>query len=406
MEEGRIGLFGMVVMGFFWVCGGMYGNEELLGTAPPLLVLSALVVVPLCHSLPVSMMIAECGTAWPADGGLPVFVQRAFGDTVGAYNTFFTWLNCLVDAAIYPVMAASYTKELLGHYDIRAVDERLVCVTIVGCMTAMQLRGLDWMVRFSTLLLLLSLGPTVLFALLGAPHLSSAPLLASSGPCNPTLLLSFVFWLDSGFYSLADIAGEVDKPGRVLPLACAILQPLNMLVNLLPLAVALCLDSDASHYAASTGYFSALAVRVGGWWLGKLFFCASMVSNLGNYSSQVVSAEKLCSFFIESQLTALAAPDAPPCAELLPRTPCCALYRRLPSTRTGRYLSTHSEEAGQHPWIILFNAGCILLLILLFPLDMLIELVALIMTINMSLFLLAFVQVLLAPPIRCLCPSL
>ena len=42
--------------------------------------------------------------------------------------------------------------------------------------------------------------------------------------------------------------------------------------------------------------------------------------------------------------------------------PCCALYRRLPSTRAGRYLSTHSEEAGQHPWIILFNAGCILLL--------------------------------------------
>ena len=59
MEGGRIGLFGMVVMGFFWVCGGMYGNEELLGTAPPLLVLSALIVVPLCHSRPVSMMIAS-----------------------------------------------------------------------------------------------------------------------------------------------------------------------------------------------------------------------------------------------------------------------------------------------------------------------------------------------------------
>ena len=201
----RVGLFGMVVMGFFWVCGGMYGNEELLGTAPPALVLLALIVVPCCHSLPVSMMIAECGTAWPADGGLPVFVQHAFGDTIGGHNTFFTWLNCLVDAAIYPVMAASYTRELLGHYQL-AVDERLVCVAIVVLMTAMQLRGLDWMVRtlastqqlpaanlnpnprpepepephphpnpnphqvrFSTLLLLLSLGPTLLFALLGAP---------------------------------------------------------------------------------------------------------------------------------------------------------------------------------------------------------------------------------------------
>ena len=143
----------MVVMGFFWVCGGMYGNEELLGTAPPALVLLALIVVPCCHSLPVSMMIAECGTAWPADGGLPVFVQHAFGDTIGGHNTFFTWLNCLVDAAIYPVMAASYTRELLGHYQV-VVDERLTCVVIVILMTAMQLRGLDWMVCSSQLLLL------------------------------------------------------------------------------------------------------------------------------------------------------------------------------------------------------------------------------------------------------------
>ena len=149
----RVGLFGMVVMGFFWVCGGMYGNEELLGTAPPALVLLALIVVPCCHSLPVSMMIAECGTAWPADGGLPVFVQHAFGDTIGGHNTFFTWLNCLVDAAIYPVMAASYTRELLGHYQV-VVDERLTCVVIVILMTAMQLRGLDWMVCSSQLLLL------------------------------------------------------------------------------------------------------------------------------------------------------------------------------------------------------------------------------------------------------------
>ena len=149
----RVGLFGMVVMGFFWVCGGMYGNEELLGTAPPALVLLALIVVPCCHSLPVSMMIAECGTAWPADGGLPVFVQHAFGDTIGGHNTFFTWLNCLVDAAIYPVMAASYTRELLGHYQV-VVDERLTCVVIVTLMTAMQLRGLDWMVCSSQLLLL------------------------------------------------------------------------------------------------------------------------------------------------------------------------------------------------------------------------------------------------------------
>ena len=48
--------------------------------------------------------------------------------------------------------------------------------------------------------------------------------------------------------------------------------------------------------------------------------------------------------------------------------------------------------------MIVFNACCIAALIVLFPLDVLIELVAFIMTINMSLFLLAFLQLRRAEP--------
>ena len=70
-------------------------------------------------------------------------------------------------------------------------------MVIVAAMTAMQLRGLDWMVRFSTLLLVLSLAPTVLFTALGAPQLRPPVLLRRDGPVEWPLLVSFVFWLDS-----------------------------------------------------------------------------------------------------------------------------------------------------------------------------------------------------------------
>ena len=432
-RERKVGLMGMIVMGFFWVCGGMYGNEELLQAGPPLYVLTALAVVPLIHSLPVSLMIAECATAWPVDGGLAVFVQRAFGPTIGGYNTFFTWLNCLVDASIYPLMAAMYTEEVAHVLGCaRYFDSQIFCMVIVAAMTAMQLRGLDWMVRFSTLLLVLSLAPTVLFTALGAPQLRPPVLLRRDGPVEWPLLVSFVFWLDSarrailgaqfsarnsrrairrtsptaapsppqGFYSLADIAGEVDNPRRVFPLTVAVLEPTNALVNLLPLAVALSIDPNPRHYEVS--YFSTLASRLaggcegrrsGGCWFGHLFFFAAMVSNLGNYNSQVVTAEKLVGFFLESQLLGgkaggggggggKAGGGGGGC-------------RRLPFFR---YLFTWSEAAGQYPAVIVFNACCIAALIVLFPLDVLIELVAFIMTINMSLFLLAFLQLRRAEP--------
>ena len=96
-------------------------------------------------------------------------------------------------------------------------------------------------------------------------------------------------------------------------------------------------------------------------------------------SNQTVSAEKLCSFFLESQLGFPASGSRPPPC-LAPGAPCSA----VPSARLGRYLCLYSDAAGQLPWIIVFNAACILALILLFPLDMLIELVALIMTVTLT----------------------
>ena len=59
-------------------------------------------------------------------------------------------------------------------------------------------------------------------------------------------------------------------------------------------------------------------------------------------SNQTVSAEKLCSFFLESQLGFPASGSRPPPC-LAPGAPCSA----VPSARLGRYLCFYSEAAGQ-----------------------------------------------------------
>jgi hypothetical protein len=40
----RVGVFSLVALGFFWVSGGIYGNEALVLSAPPSLVLIALLI--------------------------------------------------------------------------------------------------------------------------------------------------------------------------------------------------------------------------------------------------------------------------------------------------------------------------------------------------------------------------
>ena len=200
-------------------------------------------------------------------------------------------------------------------------------------MTAMQLRGLDWM-SASRRCSSCSRLPTVFHRARRAAA-AAARLLRRDGR-RVAAVDPFVFWLDSarcalachsarnsahralptaappppqGFYSLVDIAGEVDNL-RAFPLTVAVLEPTNALVNLLPLAVALSIDPNPRHYEVS--YFSTLASRLaggcegrrsGGCWFGHLFFFAAMVSNLGNDNSQVVTAEKLV-FFLESHSSA------------------------------------------------------------------------------------------------------
>ena len=69
-HEHKVGLMGMIVMGFFWVCGGMY-DEELLQAGPPLYVLTALAVVPLIHSLPVSLISPSAPPRGPSTAASP-----------------------------------------------------------------------------------------------------------------------------------------------------------------------------------------------------------------------------------------------------------------------------------------------------------------------------------------------
>ena len=102
-KKGKIGVWGLLVIGFFWVHGGIYGNEAMLMAAPPLYVFLMLLIVPFVYSLPIALIVAELSTAFPEDGGYVVWVREACGGIVGSHHAYWVWLIYVVDAAIYPV---------------------------------------------------------------------------------------------------------------------------------------------------------------------------------------------------------------------------------------------------------------------------------------------------------------
>ena len=122
-HERKVGLMGMIVMGFFMCAHGQRGAVAGGPAAVRADGARGRAAHPLAAGVAHDRRVRHRGPSIAS----AVFVQRAF-TTIGA-NTFFTWLNCLVDASIYPLMAAMYTEEVAHVLGCaRYFDSQIFCM--------------------------------------------------------------------------------------------------------------------------------------------------------------------------------------------------------------------------------------------------------------------------------------
>mmetsp|Transcript_5033 Transcript_5033/g.10928 ORF Transcript_5033/g.10928 Transcript_5033/m.10928 type:complete len:491 (+) Transcript_5033:78-1550(+) len=298
-----IGTLSLIVIGFFWVSGGVYGNETLLSAAPPLAVLLFTATIPLLFSLPSALLTAELATSFPSSGGQVVWVHSAFGAAAGAHNAYWLWLTNLLDAAVYPQMMMEY---LVGQLQLPEESRRGAMFAIVAAVAAVSVAGIDWVSRTQGIMFVLTVGPCLLFVAIGLPKLDARSWVAIEGEYDGALLLSWCLWLYSGFAWLGLLAGEVSAPRRTYTRAMCALLPLVTALNMLPFLVAFSIDPDVSHYTA--GYFQHLARQLAGPWLEIFFTIGANAALLGLYHSQTLAADTVLAAVAE-----LNADSAPRC---------------------------------------------------------------------------------------------
>ena len=377
----KIGVLGMVVVGFFWVHGGIYGNEAMLMAAPPAYVFVMLGIVPFVYSLPIALIVAELSTAFPEDGGYVVWVRDACGHVVGSHHAYWVWVIYVVDASIYPVLVANYVDTMVP---MGATNRSLLSVGLVMAVTSINLLGTDVMVKFNTLLAILSLLPTLIFTVYGLPELKPTRLVQVEGDVDWSLLVSWILWLYCGFFSLGTLAGELEQPRRTFVISIAVLFPAVLILNTLPLAVALGLDDAPEHYSA--GYFNVLAGRLAGAWLDWGFQLGANVCLVGLYNAAVLTAERSLFFLVQSnyaeQMERLSAAQ-----EVAGHRGAAPLIRWLLST----------SQTGVAPLYILTNAACAAVLVWM-PYTILVEFSMLLSVPSICLFMVSFVALRLQRP--------
>jgi amino acid transporter len=245
---------------FCCVSGGPFGLEPVVSESGAAVGLLLVLLLPFVWALPDALTSCELAPAIPVEGGYVVWVRRAMGEFAGFLNAWWTWIYTLVDAAIYPVLFATYlgatAKLLLGTEALQGTDAQwAVALAMIGVFAWINFRGARLVGLTSSALALMILVPFALFVVVGAVKLFAEPReLALALPDGAALRsslaagLGIVMWNYLGWDALSTIAEEVDDPARAYPRALLSGIATVTLVYLLPTVVGLYFYPDAAKW--------------------------------------------------------------------------------------------------------------------------------------------------------------
>ncbi|MFM2164741.1 MAG: hypothetical protein RL325_1178 [Planctomycetota bacterium] len=193
------------------------------------------------------LSLAELGAMIPCSGGSVEFARRAFGRTTGYLVAMVTILSgYFLSIAAVGLMLAEYANKLAPE----PLDLRLVALVTIVLAFLSQVPGLRAGYAFNTALSILKIAFVAAFVVAGllwpfdarietpAAFTGETPGLLSAAVASATLSVSFAYL---GWSTGADIAGDIERPGRNVPLgilgAIAIVFVLYIGANLVYLRV-------------------------------------------------------------------------------------------------------------------------------------------------------------------------
>jgi amino acid transporter len=219
--NGGLGTWGVVALGVGGMVGG--GIFAVLGLAvqfsgggTPVAFLVAGIV-----ALLTSYSYAKLAVAYPSAGGTVVYLDRAFGVDVftGSMNVLL-WLSYVVMLALYARAFGSYGVTFYSGTREPLIEHLLISVAIL-VPTILNLLSADMIGRAETWIVGLKIGLLAVFVAVGLAGIDPERLALTTWTPPVQLLTGgmIIFVAYEGFELIANAAGDVRDPARVLPRA-------------------------------------------------------------------------------------------------------------------------------------------------------------------------------------------
>jgi amino acid transporter len=295
----HVGAWGLALLTFFNVSGGPWGSEPIVSACGPLPGFIMLLTMALLWGLPISLVTSELSSALPGNGGYVLWVDTAFGGFWGFQESFWSWGSCVVDNALYPVLAyetfqAMYkgaVTQPLSHGDEgenwwTAYFAKLALTLL---FSAPVLFGkTEWVTKGMAVMVVLLLLPfcVLLPMVLWSGHLNWSLVLASrpAKQLDLVYLLHVAFWNFNGFDCASTCAGEVHDPGRAYPRGLLSALVVVVLVTALPLLVATARDVPPWQLW-EVGWWSAIANQQAGYGMASWVVFSSLIGTFGMHAA-------------------------------------------------------------------------------------------------------------------------
>ena len=285
-----VGLAPLLMATYCMVSGGPYGLEELIAKTGYTTSLLVLILLPLCWSLPTTLMVSELCAALPAEGGFYVWARRGLGRFWGLQQAWLSLAASIFDMALYPTLFVAYLAQLWPEAG-KGVAPMLLGTAMIGLCVAWNLAGAGAVSRGAEWLGLLLLAPFAVLIVMAfrapAVPLTHSPL------ASPDLLggVLIAMWNYMGWDNASTFAGEVRHPQRAYPRAIPGALALTVLTYLLPVAAAWRAGAPLSLW--TTGSWPEVGALVAGRGLKIALVVGGMISAFGMFNALVLSYSRL-----------------------------------------------------------------------------------------------------------------
>ena len=295
----------IVFMLYCLVAAGAFGIEEMIPESGPGMTLILLAVFPIIWALPISNMVAECGSVMPSEGGVYVWVKEAFGEFWGFQAGWWATVSTYITNGVYVALVAGYVSQMIPMSEMAVLALK---IGMIALFTIINLMGLREVGTVSTILSIAIVCAFMLVAVVGLINWQTNPI-------DPIMPADYNFfdslsggicicvWMYCGYECISNMAGEVQNP-QVIPKGLLIAMPLIAATYILPTLGGLASlpagswenwSTEGGFDASSVGFATVLTENLGHAW-GYVFLVIAVVSQCAIFNTYLASGSR--GFFV------------------------------------------------------------------------------------------------------------